>query len=252
MKVLRIFAPAKINLCLDILKKSSNGYHKIQTILQTVDSLRDTITIKASREKDILSIVKGPKKLPIQNPESTLPFKALRIIKMYCKVKKFVEIKIEKNIPLSSGLGGFSSDSAAILKGLNQFWALQLREKQLIILAIKLGMDVPFFINGDTALATNYGEKLTPLKPLKGLKFEIKTHSSSSDQNKTKNAYRQLDLKNCAQNLHKTKKLLQAIEASDNQQIIQNLHNDFETIYPTKKDQHLSGSGPSIFMAGII
>jgi 4-diphosphocytidyl-2-C-methyl-D-erythritol kinase len=127
-------------------------------------------------------------------------------------------------------------------------WNLKISRKKLLALAAKLGMDVPFFIFGGTALATHFGEKIKALKPIKNIKFKINPASSVSTS-KTASAYASLDLSLCGKNLTKTKSILKAIKKSDKKSILANLHNDFETISPQTTPNHLSGSGPSTFTA---
>jgi len=253
-KFIKINAPAKINLSLDVLKKTASGYHKIQTVLQEIPKIKDELKIISTKEIDSTSIVFTPKfkgpKTPIPENDN-LAHKALLLIKQtYGKShrldKKFAQIIINKNIPISSGLGGASSDAAAVLKGLNKLWNLKISQKKLLALAAKLGMDVPFFIVGGTALATHFGEKIKALKPIKNIKFKI-SPSSSVSISKTASAYASLDLSLCGKNIAQTKTLLKAIKKSDKESIIASFHNDFETISPQKKGHHLSGAGPSTF-----
>lgn len=198
----------------------------------------------------IFGTKKHSPKTPIHQNDN-LAHKALILLKTTYKIKKLASVTIKKNIPIASGLGGASSDAAATLKGLNELWKLKISTKKLLTLAAKLGMDVPFFILGGTALATHFGEKIKALKPI-NIKFKISPKSAEdsskkSHTSKTASAYSSLDLSLCGKNLAQTKLLLKAIEKSDHKSILANLHNDFETISPQKKDHHLSGSGPSTF-----
>ncbi|MFA7685185.1 MAG: 4-(cytidine 5'-diphospho)-2-C-methyl-D-erythritol kinase, partial [Candidatus Gracilibacteria bacterium] len=162
-------------------------------------------------------------------------------------IKKFVKIKIKKNIPFASGLGGGSSDAAAILKGLNKLWKLKLSKSSLADLGAKLGMDVPFFIYGGTALGEHYGEKITKLPTIKNIKFKIYPGKTPLISQKTQTAYQKLSLKKCGQNLFKTKLLIQGIKTKNKKLIIENLHNDFETVTKVSINHHLSGAGPTSF-----
>lgn len=213
----------------------------------------------------ILGTKKNSPKTPIHQNDN-LAHKALLLLKKTYKIKKFASITIEKNIPVASGLGGASSDAAATLKGLNKLWNLKVSQKKLLTLAAKLGMDVPFFIIGGTALATHFGEKIKPLKSIKNIKFKISPMGNGvrdlpkfeksvlnldsvlgRNPTKTSSAYSSLDLSLCGKNLAQTKLLLKAISKSDAKAILANIHNDFENLSPQKKDHHLSGSGPSTF-----
>ncbi|MBI5753941.1 4-(cytidine 5'-diphospho)-2-C-methyl-D-erythritol kinase [Candidatus Peregrinibacteria bacterium] len=258
---IKIHAPAKINLCLDVIKKTSSGYHEIQTIFQEIPEIYDEITIKTAKKSDNLSTSFGPKiskqKPPVQKNKN-ITFLAIQLLKKTCPKKlsgKFVSIAIKKNIPISSGLGGASSDAAAVLKGLNKLWNLKIPTKKLQTLAAKLGMDVPFFIMGGTALGTHFGEKITLLPPLKDIKFKIFPESTDKSS-KTQSAYASLDLSLCNKNSNKTKLLIKILKKNNvtkkalRKAILATIHNDFETLTTRKnlpKHHHLSGSGPGTF-----
>ncbi|MDD3861616.1 MAG: 4-(cytidine 5'-diphospho)-2-C-methyl-D-erythritol kinase [Candidatus Gracilibacteria bacterium] len=237
---------AKINLCLDVLKKDKSGYHIIQTVFHEVKDLYDEVEILNSKKDEIII------NAPISSSEN-LAYRALKLLKKELKIKKCAKIKISKNIPISSGLGGGSSNAATVLKGLNKMWNLKLPKKKLLEMAKSLGMDVPFFIIGGTVYGENFGEKLTRLKPVKNIIFTIHSKADFTDTAKTAKKYKKLKLKNCGKFTEKTKKLLKAILLGDTKNIIKNLHSDFETIAnpATKipKNHHLSGAGPTTFTA---
>jgi 4-diphosphocytidyl-2-C-methyl-D-erythritol kinase len=190
--------------------------------------------------------------------EENLAFRALKLLKTRFKIDKNASIHIVKNIPLAAGLGGASSDAAAVLKGLNELWELRLSDEQLMALGAELGMDVPFFIIGGTALGKNFGEKITPLNTIQNIEFKITDKFSWSilpglrGHGKTEAMYSILNLENCGEKTDKTEALLKAIEANDAKGIIENLHNDFESIVPLEKGKHLSGAGPATFTATIL
>ena len=143
---------------------------------------------------------------------------------------------------------------------LNQLWDLQLTQSQLLDLAKQLGMDVPFFILGGTALGTNYGEAVTALPPLPAcIQITIQPKSATTTTttdatSKTAEAYSSLDLALCGQNQAKTETFIAALHDHDPQSpqktasiLLAKLHNDFEQLYQIPADHHLSGSGPSTF-----
>ncbi|MDA1060673.1 MAG: 4-(cytidine 5'-diphospho)-2-C-methyl-D-erythritol kinase [bacterium] len=233
---MKILAPAKINLALDVLNKGSSGYHEIQTIFHEIPGLCNEVEIIEGNFANNRMV----------DVDRDLAQRALLLFKEKFSIKKNIQVRINRKIPPGSGLGGESSNAAAVLKGLNKLWDLGISEDQLLILAAKIGMDVPFFIIGGTAHGTHYGEKITPLKPIKNLQFKVETKSVNTPD-KTKLAYHSLDLAKCGKNTTKTEKLLEAIEKNDHQGIVENLHNDFETQFIVKKGRHLSGSGPSTF-----
>ncbi len=240
--MLQISAKAKVNLCLDILKRDPSGYHKIQTVLHELENLQDELEIRKTPESDNVSMKTGDQNRLIK-PEDNIVFKALKLFKDTYKISQNFHITIEKNIPISAGLGGGSSNAAAVLKGLNKLLKMDLSPKELQKLGEKLGMDVPFFILGGSAFAENYGEKITPLKPLK-VNLELLPQNSwpvLKTAFKTAEMYARLDLSQCGKNLEKTQKVL------DGEVTEETLHNDFETLLKMPPKTHLSGSGPAFF-----
>ncbi len=240
--MLQISAKAKVNLCLDILKRDPSGYHKIQTVLHELENLQDKLEISQTPESDNVSIKNGNQNHLIKT-EDNIAFKALKLFKETYEITKNFHITIEKNIPISSGLGGGSSNAAAVLKGISQLLKMDLSPKELQKLAENLGMDVPFFILGGTAFAENYGEKITPLKPLK-VNLELLPQNSwpvLKTYLKTAEMYARLDLSQCGKNLQKTQQVL------DGKITEETIHNDFETLLKVPSRTHLSGSGPALF-----
>lgn len=248
--LIKIFAPAKINLCLDILDRDEfSGYHKIQTIIQEIPELFNELSITiAGQTQQVTDFA------PTHLTKKTL--ESLRK-KLPQTTSQPPSIQVElttQNIPDSSGLGGDSSNAATLLKALNQLWSLQLTTPQLLEIAGEISMDTAFFILGGTALATNYGEKIEQLPALKNIKFEIHPRGSNTDSptflSKTAQAYASLDLKLCGHSKVKTAQALEAIKTGDIQSLLKNLHNDFSQLYPPlKPSENLSGSGPSTFHA---
>jgi 4-diphosphocytidyl-2-C-methyl-D-erythritol kinase len=147
-------AYAKINIGLHILGKRSDGFHNLETIFREVD-LYDEIDLRPhkSLEMDADSIL-----VPVD--ESNLCLKAAMLLQEEKKVKDGVLIQLRKNIPIGAGLGGGSSDAAAVLRGLNELWKLKLSADQLRAIAGEIGSDVPFFIEGGSAFASGRGEIL--------------------------------------------------------------------------------------------
>lgn len=159
MKEIKVISPAKVNLYLDILARRRDGYHEIETIIQVID-LCDEVTLR-EREK---GIEVSCQKEGVPEGKGNLAYRAAQLILQETKLRKGVEIEINKNIPAAAGLGGGSSNGAATLVGLNELWNLNLPRRTLIELASSLGMDVPFFIQGGRAIAKGKGDELTPLK----------------------------------------------------------------------------------------
>jgi 4-diphosphocytidyl-2-C-methyl-D-erythritol kinase len=156
---LTLKAPAKINLFLNILKKREDGYHDIFTLMQKV-ALYDTLTFFKINEGIILKTYNT--RLPLDR--RNLAYQAAELILKEGKVAQGVKIILKKKIPISSGLGGGSSDSATTLLGLNRLYNLNYSLKRLHPLAEKLGSDVPFFLYDQTAVAEGRGERITSVK----------------------------------------------------------------------------------------
>ena len=151
-------AAAKINLAIDVLRKRPDGYHDVSMIMQSV-ALYDTITVRAL--KGDIRITSNTGRIPTD--KENIVYKAAEYLKIKYSVKEGVLINIDKTIPIAAGLAGGSADAALTLKLLNKAWKLRLSKNEILEAGKKLGSDVPFCIQGGTALAEGLGEKLTPL-----------------------------------------------------------------------------------------
>lgn len=164
MKKIKIEAPAKINLILDVTGKMKDGYHNINTIFQTV-SVFDYITITQNKDHDAgFKIICTDPNIPTD--KKNICYKAAEMIENYIGIKfmQDITIEIEKNIPSEAGMGGGSVDAAAVLLGINRMLGVEIPQINLFNLARKCGADVPFFLQGGTALATGIGDILTPVE----------------------------------------------------------------------------------------
>ncbi len=150
----KVFAYGKINLGLWVIGKRPDGYHDIYTLMHTI-SLKDEIVIKPS------STLKVKSSSPlIPENEGNIVYKTAKLFEEYTGIPQNYEITIYKNIPVGAGLGGGSSNAAAVLKTLNELSGNPLTEEELYEIAEKIGADVPFFIKGGMAVAEGKGEKL--------------------------------------------------------------------------------------------
>ena len=152
---IRIPAFAKINLSLEVIGRRADGYHDIATILQTIN-LADAVTI---RQSDTLLVECDQ---PGLDGERNLVWAAALALAERAGIAPRARISIVKRIPVAAGLGGGSADAAAALRGLNRFWGLEWPASELAAIAAGIGADVPFLINGGTALATGRGDCITP------------------------------------------------------------------------------------------
>jgi len=154
----KLKSPAKINLFLNVLRKRKDGYHDIETLFERI-SLADEIALSKRPSGVQLKCSYGVAshgRAPLPAGQKNLATRAAKLLKDEYKVREGVFIKIKKRIPIGAGLGGGSSNAAAVLLGLNRLWRLDLSKKTLLRLAAKLGSDVPFFIM-DTPFALGRG-----------------------------------------------------------------------------------------------
>jgi 4-diphosphocytidyl-2-C-methyl-D-erythritol kinase len=147
-------AAAKVNLALEILGKRDDGYHEIVTVMVAVD-LSDRLTLE---DADALTLDSDAPGVPTD--ATNLAVRAAAALRDEARTDRGVRITLDKRIPVAAGLGGGSSDAAAVLVGLNRLWSLRWPLDRLVEIATGIGMDVPFFLRGGAALATARGEKL--------------------------------------------------------------------------------------------
>lgn len=160
MDELVVSSPAKINLFLEVVGRRPDGYHEIESVMQLVD-LCDRVHLRRSR-RDIRVSVTGAELPP---GRGNLAYKAAALFLEAVGLKCGVCIHLEKHIPVAGGLGGGSSNAAAVLVGLNRLYDLGQSRETLSNLAARLGSDVPFFLSDGLAIARGRGEVLTPLAP---------------------------------------------------------------------------------------
>ena len=218
-------ACAKVNLTLSVGEKRPDGYHEVETVMTSV-GLHDTVTLYRNA---------GPwDKLECDPPVTeragdNLCMKALRVFfEEFGPKKDFVTIRLEKTIPTQAGLGGGSSDAAAVLRGLRTLYASNMTDTQLEKMAEKLGSDVPFFIRGGTALATGRGEKLQALPDMPPCWLVI---VKPEESHPTAAMYAALD-RAAARTGGNSRAVLAGLERSDLSAIAAGLNNDFQQVLP--------------------
>ncbi len=154
----RVKAYAKVNLFLDITGRLENGYHTLNTVMQQID-LYDIVTVEVNSGDNIRIECSEP---AVPCNEKNIAYKAAKAYLSDIGENADISIKIEKNIPLEAGMGGSSTDGAAVLKALNEIYG-KLTTAELCSLGAKLGADVPFCILGGTAVCTGIGEIMSPV-----------------------------------------------------------------------------------------
>ena len=159
-------ALAKVNLCLEVLGRRGDGYHEIRTVMQTID-LADQIEVTPA---DSLQVECDN---PALGGENNLVWLAATAFAKSCGRLPLVNIKVRKGIPVGMGLGGGSSDAAAVILALNELWEADYPLNRLAEIAAGLGSDVPFFLWGGAALASGRGEIVEPLPARPGMPLTL-------------------------------------------------------------------------------
>jgi 4-diphosphocytidyl-2-C-methyl-D-erythritol kinase len=248
------FAPAKINLALDILYKRPDGYHEIDSVMQTI-ALADKLTFEP---QPLLELACDDGRLPTD--QRNLVWQAAELLKQTSGVTNGVKIQIYKNIPLAAGLAGGSTDAAETLLALNDLWKVGLSKDELIALGVKLGADVPFCIQRGTARAGGIGEKLSGIESKLNCSLLLVTQNIEISTAKAYSRYVTVkDLKH-----PQVSRVETALEKGDFQMLIESWGNVFEELGDSNelstirqvKDLFyqyglnanlMSGSGPSVF-----
>jgi 4-diphosphocytidyl-2-C-methyl-D-erythritol kinase len=169
-------APAKVNLHLEVLRQRHDGYHEIETVLQAValyDRVRVTLHEEYQGGEPEISLEVEPGGGSVPDDHDNLCWQAARAFCRATGRSGRIEIHLEKKIPAAAGLGGGSSDAAAVLVACDRLFATALDTTELESMGAVLGADVPFFVKGGTALGRGIGTVLTPLPTVRSGQFLI-------------------------------------------------------------------------------
>lgn len=246
-------APAKINLTLDTLYKRDDGFHEVQMVMTEVD-LNDRLTFTKRKDKNI--ILETDHQF-IPTDKRNLVYQAAELMRETYNISSGVHIEIEKNIPVSAGMAGGSTDAAATFRGLNKIFNIGASLDELAELSSQLGSDIPFCVYGGTALATGRGEKIKRLKkPPNAWVVIAKPPISVS----TKLIYKHLKP---GKHAPRSMDMVEAIQNSDYQSMIKCMKNDLQAVTKSKyakvnfllhkMQEHgadkamMSGSGPTVY-----
>ena len=153
----QVLAPAKLNLFLHITGRRPDGYHLLQSVFMLIDWY-DTLHFDLRQNGQL-----SREDLTLALPKDDLILRAARLLQEVSGTTLGAHIAIEKSIPSQAGMGGGSSDAATCLLALNKLWGLNYSVKQLSVLGLKLGADVPFFLSGQNAWVEGVGEVITPI-----------------------------------------------------------------------------------------
>lgn len=152
-------AYAKINIFLEVQSRLENGYHNIDTVMQTV-SLCDEITVDYLTEGEGINITCTDPSIPTDS--SNIVYKCAKGYLDYCRLTGGVNVHIEKNIPVSAGLGGGSADGAAVLRALNKISQTPISIEELCRIGVNIGADIPFCVVGGAVRCMGVGEVFMP------------------------------------------------------------------------------------------
>ena len=233
MSTVQEYAWAKLNLTLDVTGRMADGYHSVATVMQTV-TLRDDVQV-ALTETGEVTARSNISFLPAD--ERNIAVKAARLfLRTIGRPDLGAEITMEKRIPIGAGMGGGSTDGAAVLRALNRLTGAGMSAEQLETLARELGSDVPFCVRGGTALGTGRGDVLTPLPPLPDCHLVIAKPAFSIS---TPTLYAQIDgvRRRCHPD---TDGVTSALAAGDLRGVALRLFNVFEGVLPRKFSQVLA------------
>ncbi len=250
--ILRIDAHAKLNLTLHITGKRDDGYHTLDTIMQSV-MLGDEIVLSSGEDGEIhLSCSDDT-----IDQEKNIAYKAAKLFLATLKENDGFVIHLHKNIPVSAGLGGGSADAAGVLFGLNHWYGNPFSHEQLCEMALTLGADVPFCLTGGTQLVKGIGEQMCVLPPCPDCGIVL---LKPCQKGSTAEMYQKYDeikglpaVDNCA--------IIEGMRSGDIRQVAPYLVNSFTPLYDGQAvetalnhlvqagalDAGLSGSGPTVF-----
>ncbi|MGB9679043.1 MAG: 4-(cytidine 5'-diphospho)-2-C-methyl-D-erythritol kinase [Thermoanaerobacteraceae bacterium] len=249
--MISVKAYGKINLSIDVKGKRDDGYHYVKMIMQSIN-LFDILTFKKSNHIEFIC-----DRNDIPKGDANIIIKAAKLLKnLYGGSGALIELK--KNIPMAAGLAGGSADAAATLAALNILWNLNLDNNELKDIAVRLGADVPFCLEGGTKIAEGIGEVLKELNTFQGELLLVKPDIFVS----TKDIYEEFDRRNFMSQDY-TQKVIEALIKNDKKNVYKNMGNDLENVtkekYPVvsriKSDMLkrgavgalMSGSGPTVY-----
>lgn len=239
-------AYAKLNLTLDVVGLLPNGYHEMLMVMQSV-SLWDDVTVTTAPGIGKISVTTNRSYLP--NNEKNLGYVAAKKYMEACGVEDSdVMLKLHKRIPVCAGMGGGSSDAAAVLRAMNALNGGRLTVKELETLSESIGSDVAFCVAGGTALAKGTGTELVPVAPMPDCGIAIiKPRFSVS----TPKLFAALD--SVRVNMHPdTDGLLKAIPDGDLPNVARRCFNIFESILPTKEADIVNGAKAALLNEGAL
>lgn len=259
-KKISVLAPAKINLYLGVKSRRADGYHDIESVMQTID-LCDKVTVTAKDAAAGAKIAVSCRGAENIEGEKNIAYRAAKAFFDYAKTEKYdVSIEIDKKIPMEAGLGGGSSDAAATLRALDELYGTKLSEGELCALGARVGADVPFLLRRGTAYVEGIGEILSDCTPSPCVTLLIAF--PNEEKVCTKEAYAKIDEARAFSKSEDFEKMKEAMRSCDIRRIAEASLNIFEdVISPDSAVFHIkdemkkngallalmSGSGSAVF-----
>ncbi len=248
-------APAKLNLTLDVGEKHYDGYHDVTSVM-TSAALYDTVTLESGTGSGITVSCNDA---TLACDETNLAYRAAQLFFAHSGIEcDGVNIHLHKRIPMQAGLGGGSSDAAAVLRGLRRLYAPNMTIRELERVSIRLGSDVPYCICGATTLVTGRGEQLRKLPAMPACWYVL---SKPEESYSTAAMYKRIDDTQPQCDI-RTEAMMAALEKGDVNAVAANIGNIFEYVLPEEnmvtairsrllelgaKAACMSGSGSAVF-----
>lgn len=254
-------APAKLNICLEVVKKYSDGFHEIRSIMMKSQNLYDTVVVEFNENSESIAIECDNPDVPTD--EQNICWKVAQ--KYFSRIDKRVGIKIiiTKKIPMLAGLGGGSSDGASVLLALNEYFENVLSEEELVKIASEVGKDIPFFLqDAFAAYVSGAGEGVESIFNFPNLQILV---VNPKEEIGTPWAYGQLDQRQWFMDSDDRKKLSLSMKENAHtlDDIVQYVYNDFAFVAQEQcyvigeiknamrafgaRAASISGKGPTVF-----
>lgn len=222
MEEIYLKARAKINLNLEVLEKREDGYHNLESVFQKIN-LYDEIYIQKTNTEDC-ELQTNIEEL---NNQKNIIYKAYLKLKEKCPNITGIRVTVNKKIPMQAGLAGGSTDCASFILGMNQLFALKLSKNEIENLGKSLGADVVPCLYNQAVLAEGIGDKITEFDT--NFKYYIVIIKPEISCN-TKEMYQKLDARENILPLHKSEKIIKALENNELELLANNLYNVFESV----------------------
>jgi len=260
---LTLKAPAKVNLTLEVVGRRPDGYHDIRSVVLLLPHLADTVRVEVGSGRTDIRIRTNSPDIPVD--ETNICHRAASRYLAHADETAQITIDLAKSIPVAAGLGGGSSDAAAVLVALNRHFGQRIAPRTLADIGADIGKDVPLFLGGAKAsFVRGMGERVRDIGALPRLHVLVVNPRIAIS---TKDAYdalqRTLWFMDAATRVDRSRRMLRALETSDTQVVAAALYNDFEVVadraHPVLKEIRqallafgalgalMSGSGSTVF-----